>query len=343
MDVIRLRGNSEEIGQQHGTCLREKIAATWEFYSQILFGNQLELLETYGLKYLEAVRSFSGEYAAEMEGIAAGAGLAAWQISALNARTEIFHIVMEQMLAGECTTFYYPGTRILGQNWDWMEQLESLFVVMEIERPDGHKILQITEPGIIGKIGLNSRGVGTCLNIITGGASEVGVPVHVLMRAVLDSDTLDQVLERYNNMRHGTCSSITMADDSGRSVMLEFSGATMAVVDFESAIPMRTNHFLSRLKEGRDNSTDFIYPNSIARYERAAELLNGRDGNGELEEFMAVLRDTKNENDPICARYKDTLGLMIGTVSSIVMDLPARTLHFTTGNPADNPYQQVSI
>jgi isopenicillin-N N-acyltransferase-like protein len=41
--------------------------------------------------------------------------------------------------------------------------------VQKIIRPDGHQLIQLTEPGILGKIGMNSAGVGVCLNILAAG------------------------------------------------------------------------------------------------------------------------------------------------------------------------------
>ncbi len=340
MERVTVNGSPEEIGLQHGKKLKEKIEASWDFYSQILFGNQMTLLEEYGNSYLEAIQGFAPEYGIEIRAVAKGAEMAPWQISALNARTEIFHIIMEKMAAGECTALYLPGSRILGQNWDWMEQLEPLFIVMQIERTDGHKILQVTEPGIIGKIGLNSKGLGTCLNIITGGASEVAIPIHILMRYILDADDLEHVLKRFQNTRQGTYSNILMADDQGRSFDMEFSGTEMEVVDFGDNIPMHTNHYLSRLKEGRDNSQDLIYNNSMTRYKRAEELLEGLDDSAGMSDIKTILMDTENESDAICSTYSSMLGLMIGTVSSIIMDLPNRELYVSSGDPSGNPYKQ---
>jgi len=37
---------------------------------------------------------------------------------------------------------------------------------MRIKRNDRQEILQMTEPGIIGKIGFNNNGVGACLNFL---------------------------------------------------------------------------------------------------------------------------------------------------------------------------------
>lgn len=58
------------------------------------------------------------------------------------------------------------GTALLGQTWDWGRPLENLAVLMQLKISENHTIQMLTEPGIIGKIGLNSHGIGTCLNIL---------------------------------------------------------------------------------------------------------------------------------------------------------------------------------
>ncbi len=339
MKSVILQGSPGEIGLQHGKLLKDRVVATWEFYSQTLFGDQLASLEDLGNQYLEAIFAFSDGYGTEIEALSRGAGLRDWQVAVLNARTEIFQVTMEKMRSGECTALYLPGSRILGQNWDWMKQLESLFVVMQINRADGHQILQIAEPGIIGKIGLNSAGLGVCLNIIAGGPSSVAVPIHILLRYVLDSTDPSEVLERIQNTHLGTYSNILMADDQGHSVNMEFSGTEMKVVDYGDNIPIHTNHYLSDLKNGRDDAKDPLYSNSTARLDRSKEMLEKLDQKPGLDKVKSVLMDTGNEKDPICRKYGESMGMMVGTVSSVIMDLPNRALHVTKGNPRQCPYQ----
>ena len=339
LHYIKVSGSPREIGLGHGQQLRDRIVSTWEFYSQVLFFNKLNLLEDYGGKYLEVIRAFSSAYGEEIEAVAEGSGLAAWQIAALNARTEIYHILRGRLLANECTAAYLPGTRVLGQNWDWMEELEPLAVLMEIEREDGHRILQLTEPGIIGKIGFNSKGIGVCLNILAGKQSPVAVPIHVLLRAALDEDDLEKVYNRYNQLEHGTYSNILMANDQGQCVSMEFAGTTMIPVDYGDKWPLHTNHYLSEAGETLNSEDDPLFENSITRYRRGRVLFEHLKKESGVDELKSVLRDTGDEGNCISADYRTRLGLQVGTVCSIVMDLPNREMHVTLGTPHKNQYQ----
>jgi hypothetical protein len=53
--------------------------------------------------------------------------------------------------------------------------MRELIVVLEIRRPGFPTILMMTEPGIIGKIGFNSAGLGVALNWLTCGQPLFGV------------------------------------------------------------------------------------------------------------------------------------------------------------------------
>ena len=80
------------------------------------------------------------------------------------------------------------GSALGIQTWDWHNELAEGWMVWTIEHPDGRRVETLTEAGIVGKIGMNDRGVAVLLNILghRDDGPPVGVPVHVLCRSVLD-------------------------------------------------------------------------------------------------------------------------------------------------------------
>ncbi len=44
--------------------------------------------------------------------------------------------------------------------WDWDREMEDLAVILDIVNEDGHRIMTMTGPSMIGKIGMNSCGLG---------------------------------------------------------------------------------------------------------------------------------------------------------------------------------------
>jgi hypothetical protein len=109
--------------------------------------------------------------------------------------------------------------------------------------------------------------------------------------------------------------------------------------DYKNGPPLHTNHYLSELSETQATENDPLYENSIARYRRGCTLLKKLDSGAGVDELKSILRDREDVKHNISAEYKTRLGLQIGTVSSIIMDLPGREMHAALGVPHKNQYQ----
>ena len=182
LPYLFLSGSPFEMGLTHGRHFKDRIKACFDFYTQSLCRSPSFDFPTWGQAYQKQVQEAFPALGEEMLGIAEGSGMAPWQIGVLNARTEIFLMVNAQRIS-ECTAIGFPKERLLGQNWDWMTACEPFMVLLEIQRPGGRKLLTMTEAGMLGKVGLNNRGLGVCLNILFGNHENIGVPIHPLLRA----------------------------------------------------------------------------------------------------------------------------------------------------------------
>ena len=158
--VIEKTHAGERAYDIYSRLLKDRIFKVIEFYQGIFKRNESEIFEVAKV-FKKRIKDFNPAYCVEIEAIAEGAEVDPLWIYALNARTEII-----TRFINECTAFYFSGSGILSQNWDWAEELEELVVIMKITRPDGHSILQMTEPGIIGKIGFKTSNLGVTLNIL---------------------------------------------------------------------------------------------------------------------------------------------------------------------------------
>src|SRR5699024_774280 len=138
-------------------------------------------------------------YIKEMEGLADGAGVRFEDILTLNARSEIALV----NLSDGCTSFSLTKPKTnktwLAQNWDWKRQQIDALVHLEIRQNDLPIIQMITEAGIIGKIGCNSAGIGVCLNAIVANVWEAKIPIHLGLRSILESESIEDAISRINN------------------------------------------------------------------------------------------------------------------------------------------------
>ena len=335
LPYYKLRGTPEEIGEAHGCLLRDRIRASYDYYSRELMGDYAIDLKAKGLGYLQAVQDIRPDLATEMEAMAHGAGLAPWQIGVLNARTELLLETTLSQQPQECTSLYFPQTAVLGQNWDWIDTYEDLAVILEIERENGPDILMLTEPGILGKIGMNSAGLGVCLNILAGQQTQPAVPLHILLRLLLEAEALAEVELLLAETQFDTYSNILVGTDQGEFIDVEVMGKRAYRIDFGNQIPVHTNHYLQEQNQGLNLSG--LSESTTQRYQRARKLC--RDLPLEtVNNMKEILADRENGDNAICRKYSDYLGFHTGTICSIVMDLSARCMHITRGNPLEHEY-----
>ena len=200
--MIELEGTNEERGFQHGSVLKDRVNATWTWYNAFFTGLSEDTLtedrlREFGDHFAKEIYNFDPQYCNEIEAIAKGSGLEAWKIYCINSRTEIMYTLkrevarkrrvamtpateMEQEeLPSECTSVYNAKFAVLAQNWDWCSDLEKLIVRTKVTREDGHTYISLHEPGMLGKIGVSSAGVGCLLNAMDCGEylEETGLPM----------------------------------------------------------------------------------------------------------------------------------------------------------------------
>ncbi|MEV7605202.1 C45 family peptidase [Paenarthrobacter sp. NPDC089322] len=140
----------------------------------------------------EALRNWSPALAEEAEGWAAGAGLTTWELSVVNARTEILVAAPKKAGGHECSTAVYApaagGVPQTLQTWDWHHDLTPDGLLLAVTPNPGWTTKSFTEFGTLGKIGVNSEGLGLHFNILAHASDNdsAGVPVHAVARRILD-------------------------------------------------------------------------------------------------------------------------------------------------------------
>jgi isopenicillin-N N-acyltransferase-like protein len=335
-------------GMQHGSAARDQVAVSVETYRKLFrdfvridWAEAMALGERYG----ESIASFDLELFEEIRGIALGSGFELAEILALNARSEIG--LGARMVDG-CTAFAAFGsatqaaTTVLCQNWDWRASQRDAFVALLIKRPGKPEITMLTEAGIIGKIGLNSHGLGVCLNaIVTDQVLTDGTPLHVVLRGILESRNLGEAIETVARSSIASAANFLVAQHDVGAVDIEALPSGIDVLLPDRDVLTHTNHLLSpRFTSVRDLAVN-VLPDSYPRLMRVRQLLTARHGRLDCATAEEILRDHANEPDGIC-RHEDEIGDPEGkrlqSVFSIVMDLEHRELSVTDGPPCSSAY-----
>jgi isopenicillin-N N-acyltransferase-like protein len=341
--IIRI-GESDPFarGFAHGRMARDQVVASLRTYRRLFkdfVGIEWEDAKRIGMRYARPIGAYAPDLLVEIRGVAEGSGTDLAEILALNSRSEI---ALSARLVDGCTAFAAFGTATAGgdvllcQNWDWRASQREAFVVLLIEREDRPAITMLTEAGIIGKIGFNSAGLGACLNaIVTDQVREDGVPLHLVLRRILDSCNLGDAIQAVGAAGIASAANFLIAQDRGGALDIEAVPS-----DFDVLLPDRdmichTNHLRSlRLVAVRDLGK-MVLPDSYPRLARAARLLEERHGCLSEAEACTILRDRDNGPDSICRREdpRDPEGKRLQTVFSVVMNLTRRQLRVTDGPP----------
>jgi len=344
----------QDRGLAFGRAHRHAVRATVAAYERIF-------REANGLD-AAAVRDFGGqvtahvggtwpEAAAEISGMAHGADVDQATLMAVNARTEL--------LAGatppECSVLgVLPersgGDTLLAQNWDWHPDLADSLVVWTVKEPDGRWFSTLTEAGILAKIGLNSRGLGLCLNILgtslDGGSG--GTPVHVLMRLILhhcdDHADVETLLEQ-TEVTGSSCLTVgTPGGGPGALVSYELSPAGIARVPAEDGVLLHTNHFLSP-PEGAEDLYLRDSPDTLARLEELDERVRHGPRAVDADAVKQALRSHAAGplsvccHDPANEAYADRQESLV----SVLLTLEDLGFELTDGAPCRTAYEHLQV
>ncbi|HEX6246803.1 MAG TPA: C45 family peptidase [Nocardioidaceae bacterium] len=278
----------------------------------------------------------------EIAGIAEGAGLPVREVAMLNARTELLAVADPTGVVDECSTVVAlpPGRPpVAAQTWDWYAAMADDWFVWTFEHPDGHVVRTVTEYGVLGKIGVSSRGVGVLFNMLRHDddalAEEkgLGFPVHLLSRQILDTaHDVEDALAQATSVSTSASTSLTVVDEAGRAASVELFPSGPGVVRPEDGVLVRTNHFVS--PEGEPGClADGIGPGS--RIRRTTLLSAFEDGPpadaGQVVEAMHDHRDVGG----VCAHPDEQTDPVLwhATLATVSLDVAAGTLHVTPGGP----------
>jgi isopenicillin-N N-acyltransferase-like protein len=335
--VIRCEGKGGERGFAHGSGARAQVHDNIETY-------RLLLRRRAGLEWAEAARqaarfvpwieAWDADLADELRGIAEGAGADLMDIVLLNARSS-FTLTRP---AHECTALAVlpaPGEvpqTVLAQNWDNMRRLKA--VVLDVAAPGRPRCMTLTEAGTLAKIGLNSEGIGVCVNgLHAPGAADNAIPIFVLLRRALQSTTLIDAMRALTGTPRDAPHNYVLASADGTAFDIEACTRDFEVLPPRGRFLIHTNHFVGPRLAARDEHR-VGDPGTVLRLWRAETLAAQHRGSFGTPEALALLGDHFNAPASICAHAAATGDELVGeTRCAIVMELAERRMTITAGHP----------
>ncbi|WP_408010190.1 C45 family autoproteolytic acyltransferase/hydrolase [Pseudalkalibacillus sp. A8] len=361
MKTLTLSGSAHDIGKQHGEMGKDEIIQSIETYEQLFYDYQSinwNQVQERAKLHIPAIEKFDETLIEEMQGVAEGASLEFEDILVLNARSEI-------ALTGDahssftdgCTSIFtcspLTSDTIIGQNWDWKAAQKDSLLLLKIERENLPNILMVTEGGIIGKIGCNDSSIGVGLNALHSKKKSDGVPIHLGLRAILNSNSLHEAMGKIQEGQMASAANFMIGYSEGKHKGLGFhvevSPFGIAITNNEAEHGVHTNHICSpeiQMNVGEGNN--LRYSDSEIRKRRAEQLINYSIKNELVineETFKTWLSDTFNAPNSInhYINHQAPSHRHIETVFSIIMNLTKKSVYISKGMPSDVKYEEYSI
>ncbi|MGI8994734.1 MAG: C45 family autoproteolytic acyltransferase/hydrolase [Nocardioidaceae bacterium] len=351
--LLVAQGDPVEIGASYGEQARALIEGNVEDYRARFRAVDLGTTEVrrLGEAFRTATHEHTPRIAATLDAVAEGCGVAVGDIYAINARTEL--MLPAGMTATECTSvavtpeMTVSGHTLLAQNWDWFPSQRPYTLVLATRDERGHEIVCLTEAGMLAKTGLNSTGVGVCVNLLHCDRDGVpgGVPYHVLIRAALDQPHGISPALKVTSLPRSASINLLIGAAGGVAVDLEIApGATGRLLPTDGLLT-HANHFVSDI-DVRDAIYD-IGGSSLFRDYRLRQLLasSAADQAVSTSDVAAALRDHLGFPYAICrhVNHEDAAELQSLTCSSVVMDLDEQVMLVSDGPPCGSAFREISL
>ena len=338
---IEVSGSPREMGRQIGEAAGEQVRGFCELALEHVNRTvkvSPQLAEAVTLDSLAYAEQYSPDMVEELRGVAESSGVTLEQIMLLQVRNQFV-----EGMDHACTAFSLDrrvtteGRALVAQNWDNDPALDALTVVLT-RRPTGKPaLLNVTQAGLISYLGFNAAGIGVCVNTLPAPSRPVGVPHYFTLRGVYEATCLKEAVQAVERAHRAIPANMMMATPQGPA-NLEITLDQVYVLQGSQSLA-HTNHCLHpELHAVNDQFPELI--DSHPRKRRIDSLVIGADNPLSFERVKSALSDHDNFPRSICRHPNEhPLHGFMTTVFSIVIDVDAKQMHVSRGNPCSQPYE----
>jgi hypothetical protein len=298
--MVELAGTGRQRGEAHGESLRELVLEAIDRWCDNVLGRApvdaeaylTELVDISGFR--QAIDQYAPGLAAEIAGIAAGAGADERFVLGLNLMDEEWWL--REKMRGDrrlehCTSVARCASdgepTLLAQNMDLPAWLDGLQVLLDVS-PVGEwshpapRALVPSHAGMIGLNALNEFGVGITVNALPQlPASADGLPVAFVIRLLASARDLASSTAIVERIQHASGQNYTIGGRDG-AVSMECSAAGATRYDPGGRTIAHSNHPLAAGRIPLASSDGDASPllsherNSVDRLQHAAAWLTGK-------------------------------------------------------------------
>jgi hypothetical protein len=263
----------------------------------------------------EAARRHFPEYVREIEGLAAGAELPFEAVFAWHCRYELLALPDAAAPAprgngsasdtttrslenatGACTSLAVPAGEgvLLAHNEDGLAVYEGHCLWVQAHPDEGRAYSGFHYPGLIcgNCFFVNADGLVQSTNAIVVRRQPVGVPRQIIVRALVDATTTEQVIALLGRGdRASGCHHMVAQAGAGSALSIEAPATGCSVLPLDRPYA-HSNHLIHEEFLDLEHR---ISPSSVARLERAEALLAHLSRTAERRDVVRILADVDGE------------------------------------------------
>jgi isopenicillin-N N-acyltransferase-like protein len=345
--LIEVSGSHREMGRQVGEARREQVQHSVA-NAHILIDetyDQLELTwegaQIQSRKYLPFAEERYLQYVDEMRGIAEGANVAFDDVVALNVMEAV---TMDALHLTRCTSVAVNEERtadghvLAAHNEDWIPEDEDDVYVISASPKEEPPFLAMTYGGLLPNVGFNADGIAQLIDSVYPTDSRIGIPRLVVARAVLAARRISGAIGRALIPHRAAGYSHMLIHESGEMYSVEVSARKSEILHGTDGFLVHTNHYLAPSMKGVENEPEELISSRV-KFFRADRLLR-QNSTHTIKTLQAIQKDHVNLPNSICnhaIEWTDPLDRE-KTINAMVIDLTAREMHITWGNPCQNGY-----
>jgi isopenicillin-N N-acyltransferase-like protein len=357
---VTVSGSPYERGRQYGAQARRRVRRSIEAYAetfQYYAGWDWARSRAEAMRFVPAVEDFAPSQVDELRGLAAGAEVDLADVMAVNVRTEVMYSsrvrnALALHVPDECSSFACAAPDrhvVVGQNWDWSPFALDTLIMLRAEPDDGPAYVTVVEAGLLAKFGVNSSGLALMTNALgsTEDVGDVGVPYHMLLRALIECADVDEAVKRIDGSVRASSANYLLADASGAVVDVEArpgDGARLHRLDRDGrGVLLHTNHFVSSDFDAVDYK-DLVETTTDFRLERFTDIVRVADDVSDLALYEHALTDHENAPASVCRHPDESLPgpERSMTVAAALVDLTDRRLMVSQGPPCERGFEPVA-
>ena len=293
---------------------------------------------------------------AEIEGIAAGAGLETGDVLALNTRGAFVKVSTKSGVTAVeeegCTSFAVlpeasrNGHMLTGQNWDYLADIRDTIVLLHVTPDIGPTMMLILEAGQLGRHGANTDGVALHANGLSGRLRDpAGIPSTFWRRRILREGNITGAVRAALRGPRAGSTNLVITHRDGFAIDLETRPHAARWLHPENGWLIHTNHYLSEIPPEFANTYD-PSGDSLVRYGRLHQLMTeARKAGITVEDLQRMMADHFADGLGICTHAEADAAPHEAweTVATVVTDLTDGVMSVSSGPPCKGSYTSFEI